>query len=300
MAMPQGLLPSQLDKGPEVLSAFLSGSVASFLPLGIVPSLTVVFAIQTLRVPLHGEDSLIARVLVLVDIPGSLLGKLSHGCLRCSGCPMCLERLVLDMFFTKAGDLICLLVRTHSTTTRKRNLQYLGAVSTRFVFSSGFFPFFPGILCNVVRKSPQNMEKKTRFPGGEKIVESCHACGCHGLFGPDLGAFFDIRESSAEALKCSCSLRDTYHKIRNRDLGLLKEQQQGPPSKLRPAPQKSVNCLHLSTVYRGLFRADRYQFLHTTQPRGRAEVAPKRPFLAQLASFGPRPRLLSPHLDFAC
>ena len=25
------------------------------------------------------------------------------------------------------------------------------------------------------------MEKLARFPGGEKIVESCHVSGCHGL-----------------------------------------------------------------------------------------------------------------------
>ena len=31
---------------------------------------------------------------------------------------------------------------------------------------------------------------------------------------------------------------------------------------------------------------------------GRAEIAPKGPFLAQLAPFGPSPRLLSPRLDF--
>ena len=31
---------------------------------------------------------------------------------------------------------------------------------------------------------------------------------------------------------------------------------------------------------------------------GRAEIAPKRPFLAQLAPFGPSPPLLSPPLDF--
>ena len=31
---------------------------------------------------------------------------------------------------------------------------------------------------------------------------------------------------------------------------------------------------------------------------GRGEIAPKGPFLAQLAPFGPSPRLLSPPLDF--
>ena len=55
----------------------------------------------------------------------------------------------------------------------------------------------------------------------------------------------------------------------------------------------------LFRAYRGLFGADRDQFLRTPQPRGgRAEIAPKRPFLAQLAPFGPSPPLLSPPLDF--
>ena len=52
-------------------------------------------------------------------------------------------------------------------------------------FSSGFFPFSPGLLCNLVRTSPQNVEKIARCPGGEKSVESCHVCGCHGFSGPE-------------------------------------------------------------------------------------------------------------------
>ena len=49
---------------------------------------------------------------------------------------------------------------------------------------------------------------------------------------------------------------------------------------------------------RDLFGADRDQFLCTPQPRGRAEIAPKGPFLARLAPFGLSPPLLSPRLDF--
>ena len=80
-------------------------------------------------------------------------------------------------------------VRTRSTTTRDRNLQFRDAVSTGFlgIFSSGFFPLSPGLLCNLVRKSPQNVEKIARFPGGEKGEESCHVSGCHGFFGPEKG-----------------------------------------------------------------------------------------------------------------
>ena len=41
-----------------------------------------------------------------------------------------------------------------------------------WIFSSGFFPFSPGLLSNLVRKSPQNVEKIARFLGGEESVES--------------------------------------------------------------------------------------------------------------------------------
>ena len=43
------------------------------------------------------------------------------------------------------------------------------------IFSSGFFPSSPGFcVMYVVRKSPQNVEKIARFPGGERSVESYH------------------------------------------------------------------------------------------------------------------------------
>ena len=49
-----------------------------------------------------------------------------------------------------------------------------------------FSPFSPSCLCKLVRKAPQNVEKIARFPDGEKGAESCHVCGCHGSFGPDI------------------------------------------------------------------------------------------------------------------
>ena len=49
---------------------------------------------------------------------------------------------------------------------------------------------------------------------------------------------------------------------------------------------------------RGLFGADRDQFLCTPQPRGKSRNCPERPFLARLAPFGLSPPLLSPRLDF--
>ena len=67
-------------------------------------------------------------------------------------------------------------VRTRSTTTRDRNLHFRGAVSTgSFEFSP--VDFSTGFLCNLVRKSPQNVEKIARFLGGEKSAESGHVPG---------------------------------------------------------------------------------------------------------------------------
>ena len=74
-------------------------------------------------------------------------------------------------------------VRTRSTTTRDRNLQFRGSFSTGFfgIFFSGFSCFSPGFLCNLVRNPSQSVEKIPRFPGGEKCAESCHVFGCHGF-----------------------------------------------------------------------------------------------------------------------
>ena len=82
---------------------------------------------------------------------------------------------------------LLLKVKTRSTTTRDRNLQFRGAVSTGI---SEFSPVdfflvlqvYSASRCNLVRKLPQNVEKIARFPGGEKSVESCHVSGCHGFF----------------------------------------------------------------------------------------------------------------------
>ena len=66
-----------------------------------------------------------------------------------------------------SGDLEILLeiiARARSTTTRDRNLQFRGAVSAGFfgIFTSGSFPFSPSFLCNLVRRSPPNVEKIAR------------------------------------------------------------------------------------------------------------------------------------------
>ena len=48
-----------------------------------------------------------------------------------------------------------------------------------------YFHFSSGFLCNLVRKSPQNVEKIGRCRGREKSVEACHVSGCHDCFDPD-------------------------------------------------------------------------------------------------------------------
>ena len=52
-------------------------------------------------------------------------------------------------------------------------------------------PFSPGFMCKLARKSPQDVEKIARFPGGEKGAESCHVCGCHGFSATTL-IFFSL------------------------------------------------------------------------------------------------------------
>ena len=51
-------------------------------------------------------------------------------------------------WFTSGGGF-----RTRPTTTRDRNLQFRGAVSTGG-FSTGFFAFSPVFMCSLVRRAP--------------------------------------------------------------------------------------------------------------------------------------------------
>ena len=81
-----------------------------------------------------------------------------------------------------------ILIRARSTTTRDRNLQFRGAISTGFFFSffscGLFFAFSLGFLFNKGRKSPQNVEKIARSPRRETSLESCHVSGCHAFLVP--------------------------------------------------------------------------------------------------------------------
>ena len=73
---------------------------------------------------------------------------------------------------------------THSTTTRDRICKISGKF-LHWIFECSpvdVFPFSPVFLRNLVRKSPQNVEKIARIPGREKGAEYCHVSGCHGFF----------------------------------------------------------------------------------------------------------------------
>ena len=92
--------------------------------------------------------------------------------------------------------------RTRSTTTRDRNLQLRGAVSTGLFFEYSPLDFF--VSHQVYSVVAQNVEKIARSPGREKRVECCHVSGCHVFFfffffGPDL-RWAKSRDSIAEPL----------------------------------------------------------------------------------------------------
>ena len=73
--------------------------------------------------------------------------------------------------------------RTSSTTTGDRNLQFRGAVSTGG--SPLDFLLLLQYLCAISYKtSPLKSGESSENPV-EKIVKSCHVCGCHGFFGPE-------------------------------------------------------------------------------------------------------------------
>ena len=76
------------------------------------------------------------------------------------------------------------LFRTRSTTTRDRNLQFRGAVSTGG--SPLDFCFFSSIYVQFSKTSPLKSRESSEKSSGENRVKSCHVCGCHGFFCPDL------------------------------------------------------------------------------------------------------------------
>ena len=79
-----------------------------------------------------------------------------------------------------------ILLRARSTTTRDRNLQLRGTISTVLNLLQWISSLFSRYSMSFRKEITQNVEKIARFPGREKIAESCHVCGCHGFFGPVL------------------------------------------------------------------------------------------------------------------
>ena len=75
------------------------------------------------------------------------------------------------------------ILRTSSTTTRDRNLQFRGAVSTGG--SPLDFCFFSSIYVQFSKMSPLKSGKSSGKSSGENRVKSCHVCDRHGFFGPD-------------------------------------------------------------------------------------------------------------------
>ena len=69
------------------------------------------------------------------------------------------------------------------TTTRDRNLQFRGAVSTGG--SPLDFLLFSSIYVQFSKTSPLKSGESSEKSIGENRVKSCHVCGCHGFFGPD-------------------------------------------------------------------------------------------------------------------
>ena len=61
-------------------------------------------------------------------------------------------------------------VRTRAPTTRDRNMHFRGAFSSGFfwIFVQWIFSFSPGFVCNLVRNSPQNVEKFAPKSGRRK------------------------------------------------------------------------------------------------------------------------------------
>ena len=75
-------------------------------------------------------------------------------------------------------------IRTSSTTTRDRNLQFRGAVSTGGS-PLDFLLFLSSSYVQFSKTSPLKSGENSEKSSGENRVKSCHVCGCHGFFGPE-------------------------------------------------------------------------------------------------------------------
>ena len=77
--------------------------------------------------------------------------------------------------------------RPRSTTTRDRNLQFWGAVSTGLFFDllQWNFSVFSRFSVQFRKETAPKCGKICLIPGGENCVKSCHVSSCHGFFAPE-------------------------------------------------------------------------------------------------------------------
>ena len=54
-----------------------------------------------------------------------------------------------------------------------------------------FFCFFSSVYVQFSKTRPLKSGESCEKSSGENRVKSCHVCGCHGFFGPDLWAFLE-------------------------------------------------------------------------------------------------------------
>ena len=88
------------------------------------------------------------------------------------------------IFRREPQDVKITLIRTSSTTTRDRNCNF-GAPSPLEALH-WIFCFFSSIYVQFSKTSSLKSGESSAKSRGENRVKSCHVCGCHGFFGPDL------------------------------------------------------------------------------------------------------------------
>ena len=80
------------------------------------------------------------------------------------------------------------MIRSRSTTTRDRNLQFRGIFSNWIFLNSLQWICFLllQVLCVTCKEIAPKCGGIACFPRRRESVESCHVSGCHGFFGPEM------------------------------------------------------------------------------------------------------------------
>ena len=77
--------------------------------------------------------------------------------------------------------------------------------------STGFFCFFSRSSVQFSKTSPLKSGESSEKSSGENRVKSCHVCGCHGFFGPEmfpLGPFLQGTVPTPDRVRDTISLSD--------------------------------------------------------------------------------------------